>query len=221
MALKRLIFIRPGETDWNLSGRWQGWVAIPLNEHGRLQAQRLGNFIRHLGLTKLYTSDNRRALETAYYIAEHLPFDPIPDARLRERHIGRWQGLILPEIREWYTEEYQQLMGDPEHYQMPQGESVAAVKARAFEALDDIIQQAEADEGEQNIGILTHTTTLRILMDKLLPQIDLTDTALGNTSVTTVTRTEDGGWYCTAANDTSHLDGLESRYMPEVDTEEQ
>ena len=27
MTVKRLVFIRPGETDWNKLGRWQGWVS--------------------------------------------------------------------------------------------------------------------------------------------------------------------------------------------------
>ena len=34
MTVKRIVFIRPGETDWNRLGRWQGWVSIPLNELG-------------------------------------------------------------------------------------------------------------------------------------------------------------------------------------------
>ena len=45
MPIKRVLFIRPGETDWNKIGRQQGWVSIPLNEHGKEQAKRLSKYI--------------------------------------------------------------------------------------------------------------------------------------------------------------------------------
>ena len=97
MTVRRVILIRPGETDWNRDGRWQGWVAAPLNEHGRRQAEALAKFVRNIGMRALYSSDLRRAVETAELLAERLVFEPIYDARLRERNIGAWQGLTLDE----------------------------------------------------------------------------------------------------------------------------
>jgi broad specificity phosphatase PhoE len=93
MAVKRVIFIRPGETDWNRDLRYQGWVAIPLSAYGQRQAQRLANYIRNIGVSALYTSDLKRASETAAILAEKLDSEPIADKRLRERDIGKWQGL--------------------------------------------------------------------------------------------------------------------------------
>ena len=65
MAVERIIFIRPGETDWNKLERWQGWVAVPLNEHGRRQSEALARFLRAIGRAALYTSDLKRARQTA------------------------------------------------------------------------------------------------------------------------------------------------------------
>jgi broad specificity phosphatase PhoE len=217
MPLKRLAFIRSGETDWNLSGRWQGWVASPLNEHGQLQMQRLANFVRHLGLSALYSSDSARAKQSAEILVASLDFEPIYDGRLRERSIGFFQGLTVPEIHGWYKDEYQQLLADPENYKIPLGESLHDVSIRAKAALDDIIKAMDtATAGDITVGILSHTTTTHLMIKALipdLPNIDDDALAFANSSVTTVGRTEDG-WKIIHANDLSHLEGLESRYMP-------
>lgn len=217
MALKRLILIRAGETDWNLSGRWQGWVAAPLNEHGRQQVYRLSNFMRNIGLDILYSSDNRRAADTAHILAEMLGYAPIFDARLRERHIGEWQGLILPEVRAWYPEKYAALMADPEGYEIPDGESLKQVRARVWEAMNEILAKADAATENLTIGIVSHTTAIRLMIQQLIPGLDLSTITFGNTSVTTLHREDDGSWKLVAANDGFHLQGLESRYMPEVE----
>lgn len=213
MPLKRLVFIRPGETDWNLDGRWQGWVAIPLNEHGRLQVQRLAGFIRNMGLSALYSSDNRRAIDTAEILASELGFDIVFDDRLRERSIGHWQGLTVPEIHGWYKEEYQQMLKDPDGFAIPGGESLDQVRVRAEAALEGIIKKAEK-AGSETVGIVSHTSTIVMMLKCLIPDITLGNVNFGNSSVTTVVRGESGEWRETAVNDLSHLEGLAARHMP-------
>jgi broad specificity phosphatase PhoE len=217
MPLKRLILIRAGETDWNLLGRFQGWVATPLNEHGRQQATRLANFVRNIGLSALYSSDNRRALETAQILVERLDFDMEPDKRLRERSIGLWQGLTVPEIHGWYPEAYAEFLADPDNYKIAGGgESVSDVRARVKEALDEIINKADKEPGNVAVGVVTHTTAIRVILMTLLPDQDMRRQNFGNTSVTTVRRNEDGTWTLITVDDLMHLEGLASRYMPEV-----
>ena len=220
MAVKRVLFIRPGETDWNLHGRWQGWVAVPLNDLGEQQVRRLSGFIRNLGIRALYSSDNRRAAQTAEIIAEQNDFEPHLDERLRERHIGHWQGMILPEVRDWYPDEYQSMMNNLDSYRVPGGgESRADVRKRTSEAFEEYLQQWENEENTITIGIITHTTAIRIMLETLIDASEIADISFGNSSVTTVTR-EGDGWKLTTVNDTSHLEGLESRYMPEVEFKE-
>ena len=217
MALKRLILIRAAETDWNLNGRWQGWAPVPLNQHGWDQVYCLAGFIRNIGLTQIYSSDNRRAVQTAEVIAEKLDFDIQYDQRLRERHIGHWQGLVLPEIREWYADEYAEMLKDISGYKISGGESLNDVTQRAEKALADIIKKANADDSDHTVGIVTHTTTIRVILEKLVLGADLSHENFGNSSATTVRHNDDGTWKLIATNDTSHLEGLESRYMPEVE----
>ncbi len=216
MALKRLLLIRPGETDWNLYGRWQGWVASPLNEHGRAQVQRLGNFIRNVGMQAIYSSDNQRAIDTANILAEVVGVEPTFDARLRERSIGHWQGLILPEIRAWYSDEYEQLIVDPDGFEVPGGESIKQVEKRATAVLKEIVSKEAQQSKNRVIGVISHTTAIRVMLRELVPDADVSNQVFGNTSVTSLVY-EDNTWRLTSVNDCEHLEGLESRFMPEVE----
>lgn len=213
MALQRVLFIRPGETDWNRDGRWQGWVAVPLNEHGRLQAKRLARFTRNFGLDALYSSDLKRTRETAEIIADSLPFDAIFDERLRERHIGEWQGLTLREIKDWYPEHYAELRADPLGYKIAGGESRQDAIDRALKSLSEIQQR----DDYKTVGILSHTTVIRGLLSALVPNTDPFQEEFANISVTTIAKGDDDVWRVVQYNDISHLDGMEALTVGEVE----
>src|SRR5262245_53202123 len=92
--------IRHGETDWNLSGRWQGHADVPLNALGRAQAQRLAERLRRedTRLDSIYSSDLLRAWETALIIGDALGVAPRPLPALREIDVGAWSGLTRAEV---------------------------------------------------------------------------------------------------------------------------
>lgn len=213
MTVKRVIFIRPGETEWNRLGRWQGWVAVPLNELGRRQARQLALYIRNIGLGALYTSDLRRAVETANILAEELGFAPVLDSRLRERNIGAWQGLTLDEMCAWYPEEYARLLEDPDKFKVPGGESRRTVLERALQAFNGILAQ---DKGE-TVGVLSHTTTIHALLRELVGDQYASEVAVSNSSVTTITRSGAGAWKLVTVDDVLHLEGLETKRYPELE----
>lgn len=214
MTVSRLVLIRTGETDWNKLGRWQGWVANPLNDHGRQQVRALANYVRHIGMGVLYTSDLRRAVETAEHLTTKLDFDAILDARWRERDIGRWQGMTLNEIRAWYPNEFQALHAAPDGFRVPGGESRADVRRRVLSALNDVL----ALEGVETVGVITHSTAMRALLDALVPGHSLSGVVIGNSSVTTLA-CDGGGWRLVAANDLAHLEGLASASVAELESE--
>lgn len=97
----RVLLIRHGQSEWNLSGRWQGQADPPLTDVGRAQAragaQTLGR------VHAIWSSDLQRATETADIIAEELGVGPVVlDADLRERDVGDWAGLTREEIDQRY-----------------------------------------------------------------------------------------------------------------------
>jgi broad specificity phosphatase PhoE len=214
MTVKRVILIRPGETDWNRQGRWQGWVSVPLNTHGRNQARYLARFIRNVGMTALYASDLKRAVQTAEILVETLGYPPVYDARLRERNIGSWQGLTQDEMRDWYPDEYQKLVENRAGYAVPGGESRNQMKARMIAAFDDYMKE---DKGE-TIGIISHSSAIRSLLSQWIADEQLVGTDVGNTSVTTIARDDENEtWHIVASNDLAHLEGIESQSLGEPD----
>ncbi|MEM9951998.1 MAG: histidine phosphatase family protein [Chloroflexota bacterium] len=205
MTVKRVVLIRPGETDWNKIGRWQGIVAVPLNIHGIEQAKRLAKFVRNIALDVIYSSDVRRAKDTASVLSEYTSVPIIYDKRLRERHLGLWQGLSMNEMRDWYKGAYDELMKDPFNSPAPEGESRADVAVRVREIFDEILQTEY-----ETVGIITHTTAIRVLLTELLPDVDAFNMDFRNISVTTLIAHADATWEMTQLDDVTHLEGMSS-----------
>jgi broad specificity phosphatase PhoE len=211
MTVKRVMFIRPGETEWNKLGRCQGHVAVPFNAHVQAQAERLAKFIRPIGLNVLYSSDLRRARDTAEIIAKFTDLKPIYDPRLRERSMGEWQGITLDEIVTWYPEAYARVQADPQNFQIPGGESRRQVAERVKMAFEDIIAR-----GGDTIGIISHTTAIRSLIAALIPESDGYNLHFKNMSVTTLMQEDNQTWRISQLDDVTHLEGITSTTFVEL-----
>lgn len=93
-----VILARHGETDWNRDGIWQGHGDPPLNELGRRQSAALAERLAGLQIEALYSSDLRRALETAEIVAGAKGLVAVPDPQLREMDVGSWTGLTRAQV---------------------------------------------------------------------------------------------------------------------------
>ena len=102
--------------------------------------------------TALYSSDLGRAVQTAQMIAAATGHEIVTDPRLRERHLGIFQGLNGDELREKYPEEYRLHRTVGPSYVIPGGESVQQQVARNVDYLNEI---AEKHLGE-TIVVVTH-----------------------------------------------------------------
>lgn len=133
-----LIFVRHGETDWNLAGRLQGQREIPLNPRGRDQAAAVGHMLaKRLGAAladhDFVASPMGRARETMEILREaaRLPRkDYALDARLTELTFGTWEGFTWREVKERCAEGAAQREADKWSFTPPGGESYAALSAR-------------------------------------------------------------------------------------------
>ena len=94
-ARTRLLLWRHGETDWNVSGRFQGQNDQPLNEAGRGQAARVAAQLAGIGVDAIYSSPSVRAVDTAQALADLTGLAVQTDPRLLEIHVGSWEGLYL------------------------------------------------------------------------------------------------------------------------------
>jgi probable phosphoglycerate mutase len=93
-----LLLARHGETDWNRDRRWQGHADPPLNDAGRAQAQELAGSLGGEGLEAIYSSDLRRAYETAEIVGAALGLPVTSDPDLREIDVGSWSGLTRAQL---------------------------------------------------------------------------------------------------------------------------
>jgi 2,3-bisphosphoglycerate-dependent phosphoglycerate mutase len=141
MTPATLLLIRHGETAWNAETRIQGQLDVPLSSTGFWQAGRLAERLADEPIDAVVASDFARAWMTAQPIAQARRVEALPEARLRERNFGVFQGLTLDEIaRDWPVEFAAWRDRDPD-WAMPDGESATAFKARVLEALADITER--------------------------------------------------------------------------------
>lgn len=143
-----ILLARHGETDWNRTGRWQGWADPPLNETGRAQARELAEQLRTIPFDAVYSSDLRRAHETAAIVAEPHRVPVVTEPGLREIDVGSWSGLTWSEIDEKFP-----------HGRRPDGETREQHAARVLAAVEAIAR----DNPGHRILLVTHGGTMRAL----------------------------------------------------------
>jgi probable phosphoglycerate mutase len=142
-----ILLARHGETQWNLERRWQGWADPPLNDTGRAQAQALAEQLRDTPFDAVYTSDLRRAHETAEIVAAPHDVPVVADQGLREIDVGSFSGLTHTEVMERFGGE------------RTDGETREQHAARVLAAVERI---ARVHLGER-ILLVTHGGTIRAL----------------------------------------------------------
>src|SRR6201988_2715251 len=109
-AAATLVLLRHGESEWNASNQFTGWVDVDLTDKGRREAVRGGELLAEHDLLPdvVYPSLLRRAITTAHLAldtADRLWIPVHRSWRLNERHYGALQGLDKAEIRERYGDE--------------------------------------------------------------------------------------------------------------------
>lgn len=130
--------IRHGETRWNQEGRWQGHEDSPLTPFGRKQASAAARFFSNNPFSIIYSSDLGRAHETARIISDKTGKKIIADPRLRERHLGIFQGLTGIELKNLYPDEYKAFKNFDPDYMIPNGESARQRYERSMHCLNEI-----------------------------------------------------------------------------------
>ncbi|HJV02141.1 MAG TPA: 2,3-diphosphoglycerate-dependent phosphoglycerate mutase [Burkholderiaceae bacterium] len=94
----KIVFMRHGESTWNLENRFTGWTDVDLTEKGIAEARAAGKVLKENGFTfdLAYTSVLKRAVRTLWLTLDEMDLMWLPirnDWRLNERHYGALQGL--------------------------------------------------------------------------------------------------------------------------------
>jgi len=92
-------FLRHGQTDWNVEGRFQGHSDVALNAQGLAQAHAAAVVLAACPVDLIVASPLIRALKTAAIVAEAIGKPLRIDSELKERHFGDFEGLIVDEVK--------------------------------------------------------------------------------------------------------------------------
>ncbi|KAM0039697.1 putative phosphoserine phosphatase [Helianthus debilis subsp. tardiflorus] len=118
-----IVVVRHGETEWNAEKRIQGHLDVDLNDVGRQQAVAVAERLsRESKISAVYSSDLKRALETAETIASRCGgLQVIQDPNLRERHLGDLQGLVYADAPKMKLKAYKALLSPGRDVEIPGG----------------------------------------------------------------------------------------------------
>lgn len=108
--MAKLVFIRHGQSEWNLKNLFTGWTDVQLSDKGVEEAKEAGRKIKKAGIEfdQAYTSVLTRAIKTLHYALEESDQLWVPEMkswRLNERHYGDLQGQNKAEAAEKFGAE--------------------------------------------------------------------------------------------------------------------
>ncbi|MGI8667021.1 MAG: histidine phosphatase family protein, partial [Jatrophihabitans sp.] len=133
---RRIVILRHGRTAWNAARRYQGQEDPPLDELGQVQAIEAAALVAAMRPDLVLTSDLSRARQTAQKLASLTGLELREDSRLRERHLGHWQGLTRDEVARRFPDEFADWLAGRDVTRRG-GETRAQVAARALELVHE------------------------------------------------------------------------------------
>lgn len=125
-------FLRHGETDWNRQNLSQGDIDIPLNETGRVQAERAAELLRGHEIRSIVSSNLSRAMDTAAAVATLKGLTFTTDPGLREVKFGEQEGQPMGDwYDDWIAGSY-----------TPEGaETFAGLRSRVVSAINRALEE--------------------------------------------------------------------------------
>jgi len=129
---------RHGQTAYNLEGRFQGQLPIPLDDTGRAQAADLAERAAAHGFVALWCSPLLRARETADAIARRTGLQPREDPRFMETDAGNWTDRSFADVQREAPEQFAAFAAGDPAFAFPGGESFAEQEERVSAALEDV-----------------------------------------------------------------------------------
>lgn len=163
---RRLILIRHGQTTYNATGRMQGHLDTQLSDEGVAQAESAGQLLVGQGITRILASDLSRAKMTAEIVGKQLGVDVDVDERLRETHLGKWQGKTSAEVDVEYPGARAIWRHDPT-WAPPGGESRVDVAKRARPVIDEYMR-SYSDWDDHTVLVVAHGGAIAALTCSLI-----------------------------------------------------
>ncbi len=159
----RLYLIRHGETNSNKDFRFIGNTDDPLSEEGLVQAKETADSLIGVDIKAVYSSDLKRAMQTAEIIAKSHSLEVKAKNSLREIDFGDWELLTYDDIDVLYHDIFKRWLADPVNTQIPGGESWKQFRGRILFAVKEIVDQ----EKDGNVIVVLHGGPIKLLVSYL------------------------------------------------------
>lgn len=198
---KKLIIVRHAETDWNFKRMVQGWMDVPLNEKGRFQARMVSNRLKLIKIDYIFSSDQKRAIETAKIIAKPHGVKVVIRKELRERGMGKFEGRKGEELKKIIPDIEKRMREERIDWKKYKAEENAALKKR-IAVFFNFLKRFE----DKNVVVVTHGQVKRGMFRILGCEEEVKEGVnFVNTSVTVFKKDKDRRYRLTVLADGSHL----------------
>ncbi len=157
-TMTKLILIRHGETNYTRDNRYCGFSDPSLNEKGIRQSKKLSQRLKQLKVNIVYSSNLRRAKQTAKIVFKNILFKEIAD--FREMNFGEFEGLKYNEVIKKNPLFYKNWIDDPEKIVIPGGEKFKKFVKRVRKGLSQIITK----NTDRTISLVAHGGPIRIIL---------------------------------------------------------
>jgi|APHM01.1.fsa_nt_gi Fructose-2,6-bisphosphatase len=195
-----LFLCRHGKTDHNEQGIVQGKMETEINEKGKGQAENLRDRLSKQDISKVYSSNMKRAIQTAEIISKKHNIDIEITEKLneaaREKYEGEKTEELITDVEESEIEDYL--------WKSKGGENLKEVQQRSVSFLNEINKDHEEDE---SIIVVSHGGTIRCILLGIIGHLPKNGWGINqqNCSINRLTWTKDEGWLIQCVNDTNHL----------------
>ncbi|MBO5927887.1 MAG: histidine phosphatase family protein [Clostridia bacterium] len=164
-VLTELYLVRHGQSVANVNNIMAGHSDPELTELGITQAKITANAVKDLGVSAIYSSDLKRAYQTAKETAKIYNLPITTSENLREMHMGDWEGVSFEEINNNYGDEYTKNWKENfGTFRSPNGESVKEVLERVEKELTLI---AKKHKGEK-VLVFVHGGVIRAFFANII-----------------------------------------------------
>lgn len=204
-----ICLLRHGETDWNLQGRCQGVTDLDLNNTGIRQARGVGEFLSKEKIDAVYSSNLKRATQTACAISKHHGLEVRVQSDFRELDHGIFEGLTFKEIHANYPEFIGTWREQPAHLPVPGGECIADVEKRTWKGIEEI---GRSHPPFASVVVVSHQFPIVTVLCRITgtPLNDYRRFHVDPSGLTRLSYLPHEGWKLIRHNDLSHIRAADS-----------
>jgi len=164
MKFTRVYLMRHGEVANGGEKRYNGHIDVDITEKGVEQMYRLAGLLEGKPVKAVYSSDLIRSVKGAKIISERLGLKYTSVRTLRERSVGKWEGLTAEEIKQRYPDEFSAWRADLLNFRPPDGECLSDVRERIIPEYRRIVTSHPGQE----IAMLLHGGVNRVIIAEAL-----------------------------------------------------